>query len=40
MSVNGRQTIVRESDGIHLNEAGSGVLANAVLDALGRDFVH
>jgi hypothetical protein len=38
MPVGGRQTLVRESDGIHLNNAGSSVLATVVLAALSRDF--
>jgi lysophospholipase L1-like esterase len=38
MPVDGRDTIVRESDGIHLNEAGSELLAETVLDAVERDF--
>jgi hypothetical protein len=38
MTVNGSPTIVRESDGIHLNEAGSSVAADIVAKALGQDF--
>jgi hypothetical protein len=38
MPVNGHQTIVRESDGIHLNEAGSSLLAGIVLARIGQDF--
>jgi lysophospholipase L1-like esterase len=38
MNIDGRQTIVRESDGIHLNEAGSALAADLVLEAVGRDF--
>lgn len=38
MPVGGRQTIVRESDGIHLNEAGAGLLAQRMVALLGRDF--
>ena len=38
MDVGGEPTIVRESDGIHLNEAGSGVAADLVISALRRDF--
>ena len=38
MPVAGRETLVRESDGIHLNDAGSSVLAAGVLAALARDF--
>jgi hypothetical protein len=38
MKVGGRETIVRESDGIHLNEAGSALAAKLVERALGRDW--
>jgi uncharacterized protein len=38
IDIAGKQTIVRESDGIHLNEEGSNVAADLVLDAVGRDF--
>jgi len=38
MDVAGRETIVRESDGIHLNPAGARVAADAVIAALARDF--
>jgi lysophospholipase L1-like esterase len=38
IEVDGRQTIVRESDGIHLNEEGSSVAADLVLEAVDRDF--
>jgi lysophospholipase L1-like esterase len=38
MAVGGRETIVREPDGIHLNEAGAAVAAAAVFAALRRDF--
>lgn len=38
MDVGGEPTIVRESDGIHLNEAGSKVEAGLVIAALRRDF--
>jgi hypothetical protein len=38
IDINGTQTIVRESDGIHLNEDGSSVAADLVLQALDRDF--
>jgi lysophospholipase L1-like esterase len=40
MSVGGKPTIVRESDGIHLNDAGSALEATNVLAAVGRDFVR
>jgi len=38
IEVDGRETIVREPDGIHLNEAGSAVAASEVESALARDF--
>jgi lysophospholipase L1-like esterase len=38
MPVGGAPTIVREADGIHLNPAGAGVLADVVLRALHEDF--
>ena len=38
MDVDGKQTIVRESDGIHLNEAGSSLAADVVLEAVDQDF--
>jgi lysophospholipase L1-like esterase len=38
MAVGGRQTIVREPDGVHLNDAGAKVAASAVLRAMDRDF--
>jgi hypothetical protein len=38
MSIDGEPTIVREADGIHLNEAGSAVAAGVVLKSLGRNF--
>ena len=38
MDVDGEPTIVRESDGIHLNEAGSSIAADVVLGELRRDF--
>lgn len=40
MSVGGTQTIVRQADGIHLNEAGSGLLAGIVLGHLRQDFSY
>jgi hypothetical protein len=40
MNVNGSQTIVRQADGIHLNDAGSRRLAELVLAAIGQDFRH
>jgi hypothetical protein len=38
ISIDGRQTIVRMPDGIHLNEDGSSVAADQVLGAVDRDF--
>jgi lysophospholipase L1-like esterase len=38
MSVNGRDKIVRDPDGIHLNDTGAEVAAGVVLDAVKRDF--
>lgn len=40
MEIDGRQTIVREADGIHLNAAGSSLLAGTVLRALGESFTY
>ena len=40
IDIDGRQTIVRESDGIHLNEAGSSLAADLVLGAVDRDFEY
>jgi lysophospholipase L1-like esterase len=40
MTVNGVPTIVRQSDGIHLNDAGSTVAANLVLDDIDADFIR
>ena len=40
MEVDGRETIVREPDGIHLNRTGSAVAADAVEAALERDFEY
>ncbi len=39
MTINGQPTIVRQSDGIHLNDAGSQLASRIVLAALARDFV-
>lgn len=36
--IDGKQTIVRMADGIHLNEDGSAVAADLVLGAVNRDF--
>jgi hypothetical protein len=38
MLVNGQPTIVRESDGVHLNQAGSVIAAHLVLGALRRNY--
>ena len=38
MPVDGKQTLVREPDGIHLNEAGSELAASVVQRALAQDF--
>jgi lysophospholipase L1-like esterase len=38
IAVDGRETIVREPDGIHLNDAGSALAADAVEAALARDY--
>jgi hypothetical protein len=40
MSIHGTPTIVRESDGVHLNEAGSSLLAGIVLGRVGQDFSY
>jgi hypothetical protein len=40
MDIDGEETIVRESDGIHLNRAGSKLLAGLVLDRVALDFTR
>jgi hypothetical protein len=40
MGIGGKQTIVREADGIHLNEAGSSLLARYVLEAIGHNYTY
>lgn len=40
MDVDGEEKIVRESDGIHLNAAGSEVLADSVLALIDQDFTR
>lgn len=40
IELDGEQTIVRESDGIHLNEAGAAHAAEIVLDRIDDDFTH
>src|SRR3954447_21917093 len=38
IDIDGNQTIVRQPDGIHLNEDGASVAANLVLQAVHKDF--
>jgi lysophospholipase L1-like esterase len=40
MDIGGQEQIVRESDGIHLNETGSSYLADQLLPVVDRDFTH
>jgi lysophospholipase L1-like esterase len=40
MEVDGREEIVREPDGIHLNQTGSGLAADQLEEALERDFTY
>ena len=40
IEVDGEETIVRESDGIHLNAAGAEIAAEAVIDRLDGDFTR
>jgi lysophospholipase L1-like esterase len=40
MQVDGSQKIVRESDGIHLNETGSSLAADLVVGDLDKEFTH
>ena len=40
MTINGEPTIVRESDGIHLNDAGSQLAAKLVLSYVDKDFIR
>ena len=40
LEIDGERRIVRTADGMHLNEAGAELLADAVLDRLSRDFVY
>lgn len=40
MTIGGQPTIVRESDGIHLNNAGSALAAKVVLAAVDQDFTR
>jgi lysophospholipase L1-like esterase len=38
IDVDGKQTLVRQPDGVHLNQAGNAIAADAVMDALRRDY--
>jgi hypothetical protein len=40
MKVGGVESIVRQPDGIHLNEKGAGLLASTLLQQIRRDFVY
>jgi hypothetical protein len=40
IEVDGEETIVRESDGIHLNDVGSALAADAVLERIDEDFTR
>ena len=40
IKIDGNDQIVRESDGIHLNDAGSSVLADRLLDRIDLDFTR
>ena len=40
MKIGGAETIVRQSDGIHLNDAGSSLLARVVLAAIRHRFTY
>ena len=40
MDIDGQDTIVRESDGIHLNAEGSALAADVVLEAIEQDFTY
>lgn len=40
MPVDGGETIVRKSDGIHVNGEGAGLAADRVLEPIERDFTH
>ena len=40
MTINGQPTIVRQSDGIHLNDAGSSLAAKIVLQRMRQDFTY
>ena len=38
MPINGEDTIVRQPDGIHLNDTGAAFLADIVIKRIGQDF--
>jgi hypothetical protein len=40
MPVNGNETIVRQADGIHLNDAGAEVLSGVLLNRIRADFLY
>ena len=40
MDIGGEEKIVRESDGIHLNQTGSSLLADRLLTVVDQDFTH
>lgn len=40
IEVAGEETLVRESDGLHLNQAGASIAADAVIDRIDQDFSH
>jgi len=40
ITIDGRRRIVRNADGIHLNDEGAGLLAESVLARLGQDFTY
>ncbi|MDA0183387.1 GDSL-type esterase/lipase family protein [Solirubrobacter phytolaccae] len=40
ITIDGRRRIVRNADGIHLNDEGAGLLAETVLARLGQDFTY
>jgi hypothetical protein len=40
ITISGQPTIVRQADGIHLNDAGSSLAAKLVLAAVDQDFIR
>jgi len=40
IGVDGEEALVRDSDGLHFNEAGAEIAADAVIERLDRDFTH